>query len=373
MKKTQTRLVLFVVFCSLLMPLFAVSSIPFVMADEQVFCEDTFENYETGTFPTASGWELWYGGAGVQHQVIVDDVSCSQTKSLKLLGLDFWAGFAAKKFVSSSPLIGFEVSVLVESTNGQTRDNARVAFTTQLSSYISREYAPVTFNDDGNICSGGQVLQTFVAGTWYTVKQVMNRDTQTYSVWVNGELKAENLPVTNTSGDATCTPYMIEAFSVSQCYNSVTVYFDDVKVFSSYTLEPKLELTPDSGIATTTITGTGFAPESKITVTWDEIPVPTVPNPTITDSYGNFTAIIAVLNQTNAGPHTVKAVDETGAQATAIFSVSTQGTSAVTNGESAEPQNQPDVIPNALPLIVLPLLLIALASAVIARKQRNKK
>jgi hypothetical protein len=371
MKNPQTRLMLFVVLCSLLLPVF-VASIPPVMAEEQFFCTDNFENYETGTFPTTGDWELWYSGAGTEYQVIVEDVSGSQTKSLKLLGLDFWAGFAAKKFDSSSPLIGFEVSVMVETTNGQPRDNARVAFTTQLSSWISREYAPVTFNDDGNICSGGQVLQTFDAGTWYTVKQVMNRDTQTYSVWVNGELKAEDLHVTNTSGDNTCTPYTIEAFSVSQCYNNVTVYFDDVKVFSSYTVNPKLELTPDSGIATTTITGTGFAPDSTVTVTWDETPVPTVPHPATTDNHGNFTAIITVLYQTSAGNHTVKAVDETGAHATAEFTVLAQETANETT-EVAIPQNQTNVIPNALPFVVLPLLLIAVASTVVTRKQKTKK
>ena len=36
-----------------------------------------------------------------------------------------------------------------------------------------------------------------------------------------------------TSGDSEAvSTYDIEAFSVSQCYNSVVVYFDDVKVFS---------------------------------------------------------------------------------------------------------------------------------------------
>ena len=73
----------------------------------------------------------------------------------------------------------------------------------------------------------------------------MNRDFETYSVWIDGELKGKNLPVTTTSGDSSTYPsYGIEAFSVSQCYNNVAVFFDDVKVFSapSFFVVPEVPL-----------------------------------------------------------------------------------------------------------------------------------
>jgi len=321
MKRIESRFALFLILSSLLIPALNFAPIPEVKGAEQVFFEDNFENYDIGIFPFSGGWELWYNGAGTEQQVIVDNVSVSPTKSLKLLGLDMWAAFAAKRFTSNSNVIGFEVAVRVEETSGQSRDNARVAFTKKLSSSISREYAPVTFQDDGTIISGGQVLQSYVDGTWYKIKLIMNRDSETYSVWVDGELKGENLAVTTTSGDVTAYPsYEIEAFSVSQCYNSITAYFDDVKVFSAFEANPKLELVPAKGIAATTLVGSGFAPNSKISVTWDDTSIPTVPSPLITDGYGNFTAIISVLNQTD-GTYTVKTVDKMGNGATATFTV----------------------------------------------------
>jgi len=321
MNKSVTGLALSLILTSLLIPLLSFAPIPPVKATEQLFFEDNFENYTVGDFPSSGGWELWYNGLGTEEQTIVDNVACSPTKSLKLLGLDFWAGFAAKRFTSTSSVIGFEVAVRVEETNGEGRDNARVAFTTKLNSLVSCEYAPVTFQDSGVIASGGQVLQSYVADTWYKIKLLMDRADDTYSVWVDGELKGENLTVTTTSGPIAEYPSSeIEAFSVSQCYNSVTAYFDDVKVFSSYESDPALELAPNTGITTTTLVGSGFAPDSQISVTWDGIPIPTVPNQVFTNSSGGFTCIVSVLNQTG-GAYTVRAVDETGNEASATFTV----------------------------------------------------
>jgi len=321
MKRVYSRLTLLLILCLLPIPTLSVTWIPEVKGADQVFFEENFENYNVGTFPSSGGWELWYNGAGTEHQVIVDNVSVSSTKSLKLLGVDYWAGFAARRFTSNSSMIGFEVAVRVEETNGQPRDDARVAFTTKVSSSISREYAPVTFQDSGVITSGGQVLQSYVADRWYKIKVIMNRDKEAYSVWVDGELKGENLAVTTTSGSITDHPsYEIEAFSVSQCYNSVTAYFDDVKVFETSEVNPRLELVPNKGAETTTLVGSGFAPNSKISATWDDTPITTVPSPLIADGYGNFTAIISVMDQTD-GTYTVKAVDEMGNEATATFTV----------------------------------------------------
>ena len=80
-------------------------------------------------------------------------------------------------------------------------------------------------------------------------------------------------------------------------------------------------LAPDTGFAATTIEGGGFAANSKITITWDGTPIPTVPSPLITDENGNFTAIISVPTQTEPGAHTVRATDEEGFWAEATFTV----------------------------------------------------
>jgi hypothetical protein len=180
----------------------------------------------------------------------------------------------------------------------------------------------------------------------------LNRDLETYSVWINGELKEENLSVTTTSGDTVNYPsYGIEAFSVSQCYNNVAIYFDDVKVFSVYDANPVLKLQPNSGIAQTTLVGAGFAPNSEVTATWNGTKIYTVPEPLVTDSYGNFTAIITVLNQTTVGQYSVTVYDETGNEATATFTV----------------------IPEFPSWIILPLLIVVTVVVWVARNGLVRK
>ena len=83
----------------------------------------------------------------------------------------------------------------------------------------------------------------------------------------------------------------------------------------------EISLTPDDGFACTTVAGSGFLNNSKITIIWDGTVVPTVPSPLTTDANGNFTAIIIVPAQTSPGSHTVNATDESGNWATATFTV----------------------------------------------------
>lgn len=199
-----------------------------------VLFEDDFEGYDVGTFPYNGGWQLWFDGAGSQYQIITDNVSASPTRSLQLLGLDGWAAFAAKPFTTDASEIGFQVSVMVANPRGGNRDDARVSFTSWTSPSTSREVAPVCFQDDGTIASDGKILQSYVANKWYKVTLVLNRPSDTYSVWVDGVLCGENLNVTTSSPPETDHPsYEIEAFSVSQCYNQIQAYFDDVEVFAS--------------------------------------------------------------------------------------------------------------------------------------------
>lgn len=90
-----------------------------------------------------------------------------------------------------------------------------------------------------------------------------------------------------------------------------------------WSVQPVLELVPDTGFASTTIVGSGgFAGNSRIVnVTWDGVPIPTVPQVITTDVYGNFTAIISVLTPNDPGPHVVNATDEFGRSGWATFTV----------------------------------------------------
>jgi hypothetical protein len=86
--------------------------------------------------------------------------------------------------------------------------------------------------------------------------------------------------------------------------------------------DPVLELVPATGFASTTIVGSGgFAANSKVTITWDGTPVPTVPMEITTDAYGNFTAVISVLTPNVPGAHVVNATDEFGRSWSTTFTV----------------------------------------------------
>lgn len=103
---------------------------------------------------------------------------------------------------------------------------------------------------------------------------------------------------------------------------------EDIFVNSvSVEIDPKLDLQPTEGISQTTIQGSGFAPNSGIIVTWNEIHMYTIPYPLTTDGYGNFTAMVSVINQTQTGPYQITAVDEIKNQATSTFNVIPEFTS----------------------------------------------
>jgi hypothetical protein len=97
--------------------------------------------------------------------------------------------------------------------------------------------------------------------------------------------------------------------------------------------QASIALTPNSGIAATTIMGMGFPASTtypaRVTITWDNnpTPIPTVPEVILTSTSGTFTAIIAVPTQTNPGQHTVTAtVIPTGDIVAAPVSASSQFT-----------------------------------------------
>ena len=84
---------------------------------------------------------------------------------------------------------------------------------------------------------------------------------------------------------------------------------------------PSLSLTPDTGFSSTTVVGSGFSNDSKVTIAWDGTVIPTIPSPLTTEANGSFTATINVLTQNSPGPHAVNATDESGNWATATFTV----------------------------------------------------
>jgi len=72
-----------------------------------------------------------------------------------------------------------------------------------------------------------------------------------------------------------------------------------------------ITLTPNTGFAALTISGTGFPFGTTVSIFWDANQVPTVPAAVVPTQTGTFTAIIAVPDQTPAGDHAVIARSST--------------------------------------------------------------
>jgi hypothetical protein len=299
-----------------------------VKASEHLLFQDDFESYQVGDFPSEGGWEMIFSGAGSQYQVIVHGVSASPAKSLRLLGQSNWACDAIKRFNTDYPIIGYEAKLLVEDINVVDLPIGRVGFWSRAAPNIGRFYALVDFCGDGTIVAGGQDLKNYTVNTWYKIRVILDKETRLYSVWIDDVLLLEDQLLD-------IDPSNIEALGLaSEMFGSYKAYFDDVKVFSFYEANPKLLLEPNSGIAATTLVGSGFLPNSKISVTWNGTSIHAVPNPLISDGYGHFTGIISVLNQTVSGSYIVRVIDEMGNEANATFEVVTINSNSILEDNS---------------------------------------
>src|SRR5439155_549682 len=80
------------------------------------------------------------------------------------------------------------------------------------------------------------------------------------------------------------------------------------------TITPSISLNPTSGTTGTavTVSGSNFAPNSGITITYDGAGIATTPTTITTTSTGSFSGSIIIPSSSSAGSHTVKATDTTG-------------------------------------------------------------
>jgi hypothetical protein len=125
-----------------------------------------------------------------------------------------------------------------------------------------------------------------------------------------------------------CKPYPYNG-SAAYAYTNGTI--DDVMIYNRALTQEEIVndmrhgssivLVPSTGFASTTVVGSGFSDNSKVTITWDGTTIPSIPSPVITDATGSFTAFVSVLTQTTPGSHTVNATDDSGNSAAATFTV----------------------------------------------------
>lgn len=97
---------------------------------------------------------------------------------------------------------------------------------------------------------------------------------------------------------------------------------DEVKIFDHAVVPaPNIALTPEAGFASTTVSGSGFSNNLRVTMTWDGTAIPSIPYNLSSDAIGNFAALVSIPTQTALGVHTLNATDESGNWATATFTV----------------------------------------------------
>lgn len=195
--------------------------------------EDDFESYEVGTFPSSGGWELRYPGAGYSYQKIVDHHFNSPEKSLQLLGWGIEGGshmsaVAAYPLEARGGMLTYEVCVAVDAIC--SFDYSGVLGLGRTSPVGIKWGVDIRFFSDGTIrtlcqtVGGPKIwLQDYEPGVWYKIYVELDTVTDTFSVWIDDELKG--------SGFTSAVPSEeIDLFSVTSGYPNTFVYFDDVKL-----------------------------------------------------------------------------------------------------------------------------------------------
>jgi len=227
---------------------------------ESIIFQENFDSTPTGALP--SGWEIVYSGAGSQYQVVTDAYSVSPLKSLQLLGSYGWGANVKRAFTSNADLLGFEAYVRTEGESGS------IQFFNFTAATWGKGYGGVAFSN-GYITASSNAGQTnlipYQNNTWYKVRLLLDRRTDTYKVWINDTLVGENL-ITNNSRE-------IDSLGFNSAWNangtSYKFYFDNVKVFTV----PAQSITTSTGSVTRSISPSTINPGSILNITLTPSPL----------------------------------------------------------------------------------------------------
>jgi hypothetical protein len=190
---------------------------------------DGFESYNVGTFYPLGGWQFG-GSPNIGSLNITDLRSYSGAKSLLMNDSSVlrWFGFQAQS-------VGYEVAVY---SDGRGEGSFGVMFANRVG-FLNPNYpcghcfwAGVDFLSpnmsmwagDGNHVD---VVQSWKPGVWYIVKVILSAPADTYDVWINGTLVAENLQSYWPHGE------LVDSI-ILQSHTDMNVFFDNVRVFAVF-------------------------------------------------------------------------------------------------------------------------------------------
>lgn len=195
-------------------------------AGETTLFSDNFDTYPLGSFPSAGGWEVVWGGTG--QNLIVSDPSVSKPHALQLWGKPNWSAVIQRKFSTTAPVIGYEFSIRIERIGAGTpgREESPGFFSREAATW-GGYYARVFFDHDTRRIEGeGKApLGEWSPQVWYHIKVVLDRRSNLYSVWIDGRLAGQNI---RTEGDT----YQINALALFSGHPGVKVWYDNVRVFT---------------------------------------------------------------------------------------------------------------------------------------------
>ncbi len=191
---------------------------------------DDFEDYNVGEYPDDNGWwQTMYSG-------ISGYVSNEETSSgLKSFRLDSYPNWARTEYVNIDipDKLEYEVDVFIEDSNKA----AKVGFSIQRSNY-NPKFNYVGFTKNGDIHFKGidsTILQSYSKQTWYHIKVQLDYTTETADVYIDGNLKGNNLEIKPKEfydpqwGDVTLNKFSLSSSNYPSGSHNV-VYFDDIKI-----------------------------------------------------------------------------------------------------------------------------------------------
>jgi len=241
---------------------------PQIRADsEPSIFQDDFEAYSVESFPSAGGWELVWNGKGTQYQIVTDTVSHSPTKSLQLWGQSGWSANVQREFTSNSETLGYEAYVRADSNVGTGHNIASICFWDREGLAWGKRFVDTWFGQDGEIYTRAVSESPFIplgltyeADRWYKVRVVIDRTVETYDVWIDDALAAQDVVIWDTDE--------IDALMLQSGHAGIKAYFDDVEVFEGATTAGNLRVNvfDESGFPPSSTSGTRSLPDIPVEI-----------------------------------------------------------------------------------------------------------
>ena len=198
-----------------------------IQGREHVLFSDDFESYSVGSFPSQGGWEIVWSGAGSRYQMVLM-IDHEHGKVLHLLGRTGCSSVVKRSFTTNSRYIGYEFDILIQDRGEGYRDHP--GFFCEGCRTWGVYWATVEFSHkDGKIyAKDGTVLGSWTPGRWYHVKVILDRETDRYDVYIDGQLKGHDL---QARGSDDPSSWNIKSLALVSGWPAEHVFYDNVKVF----------------------------------------------------------------------------------------------------------------------------------------------